>query len=169
MISRYQVNKLFFSRWSFASASSARNPCHFGSQADFAISVFWEVRIKKCASLVSLLQDVPNLCHEKCSVSSRLSMNSSNHSERSRKRSSASRLSSLFLFFWFLRMIRTTLVGLVRHFAHELDLLTSAAMSMLPMSCSQNWWITLEQQVVRSCPCCIKLSSTLWSTVVFDR
>ena len=144
MISRYQVTKLFFSRWSFASASSARSPCHFGSQADFAISVFWEVSIKKCASLVSLLQDVPNLCRYKCSVSSRLSMNSSNHSERSRKRSSASRLSFLF-FFWFLRMIRTTLVGLVRHFAHQLDLLTNAAMSMLTMSCSQNWWITLEQ------------------------
>ena len=37
----YQVTKLLCSRYCFASASSARSPCHFGSQADFAISVFW--------------------------------------------------------------------------------------------------------------------------------
>ena len=37
MICCYQVTKLFCSRYSFASASSARSPCHLGSLADFAI------------------------------------------------------------------------------------------------------------------------------------
>ena len=55
-------------------------------------------------------------------------------------------------------MIRITLVALVRNFPLELDLLkTNPAMSMLT-NCSQNWWITLEQQEVRSCPFCIQLS-----------
>ena len=40
-----QVTKLFCTRQSFASASSARNPCYFGSQAYVAISVFWEVSV----------------------------------------------------------------------------------------------------------------------------
>ena len=46
--------------------------------------------------------------------------------------------------------------GLVRHFALELDLL-KPAMSMFRTNCSQNWWITLAQQEVRSCPFCIQL------------
>ena len=43
VIGRYQVTKLFCTRWSFASTFSARSPCYLGSQADIAISVFWEV------------------------------------------------------------------------------------------------------------------------------
>ena len=88
------------------------------------------------------------------SVSSGLSVDSSNHSGRSHKRSSASRQPSLFFMFvlGFLRVIHTTFVGLVRHFALELDLLTNPAVSMLTTNCSQNWWITLEQREVRSCP-----------------
>ena len=42
VIRRYQVTKLFCPRQIFASASSARSPCHFGSQADVAISVSCE-------------------------------------------------------------------------------------------------------------------------------
>ena len=40
VICRYQVTKHFCSRWSFASASSARGFRYFCSQADVAISVF---------------------------------------------------------------------------------------------------------------------------------
>ena len=112
------------------------------------------------------------MCAGACNyASSGLSVNSSNHSGRSRKRLSESRLPSLFLLsFGFLRVIRTTLAGVVRHFALELDMLkTNPVMSMLTTNCSQNWWITLEQQEVRSCAFCIHLSSLLWSTVVFDR
>ena len=54
-------------------------------------------------------------------------------------------------------MICTTLVGPVRHFALELDVLANSAMSMLTTNYSQNWWITLEQQEVRSCPFCLKI------------
>ena len=80
------------------------------------------------------------------SVFSRLSANSSNHSGRSRKQSSASRLPSHFFFcLVLLRVIRTSLVGLVRHFAFELDLLTNPSMPMLATNWSQNWWITLER------------------------
>ena len=63
-----QVSKIFCPRWSFVSASSSRRPCHFGSPADFAFSVFWEVSIKYCASLIliPLSLDVPNLSPEKC-------------------------------------------------------------------------------------------------------
>ena len=43
MICRYQVTKLFCSRWSFASASSARGFCYLGSQASVAIWVLREV------------------------------------------------------------------------------------------------------------------------------
>ena len=43
VISRCQVTKFFCPTQSFASASSARSPCRLGSQADFAIFVFWEV------------------------------------------------------------------------------------------------------------------------------
>ena len=42
-------------------------------------------------------------------------------------------------------------------------------LQILRCRCSQNWWITLEQQEVRSCPFCFLLSSTLRSTVVFER
>ena len=38
---------------------------------------------------------------------------------------------------------------------------------MLTTNCSQNWWITLEQQEVRNCQFCILVSSLDWSTVVF--
>ena len=40
-----QVTKLFCSRYHFATASSARSHCHFGSRANFAISVSWEVSV----------------------------------------------------------------------------------------------------------------------------
>ena len=97
-------------------------------------------------------------------------MNSSNHSGRSRKRSSASRLSSLFLFWFWASRDCTSFLELVRQFALGLDLLkTNPAMSMLKMNCYPNWRTTREQQEVRNCPFCIKLSSPLWSTVVFDR
>ena len=43
VICRYQVTKLFRSRFCFASASSARGFWYFGSPADVAISVFQEV------------------------------------------------------------------------------------------------------------------------------
>ena len=67
-------------------------------------------------------------------------------------------------------VIRTTLVGLVRHFALGLDLLkANLAMSMLTTNCSRNWWITLEQQEVRSSLFCKQVSYPLWSIVVFDR
>ena len=39
----YQVTKLFCPKYCFANEPPARNPCYFGSQADIAISVFWEV------------------------------------------------------------------------------------------------------------------------------
>ena len=80
------------------------------------------------------------MCAGACtSVSSRLSVNSSNHSGRSRKGPSASRLSSVFLllFCFFFGLIRTTFVGPVRH-ALELDLLTDLAMSMLMTKCSRS-------------------------------
>ena len=59
-------------------------------------------------------------------------------------------------------MICTTLVGLVRHFALELHLLPNPAMSMLTTNCSQNWWITLEQQEARSCPFCFPSFGQPW-------
>ena len=43
VIGRNQVTKLFCTKWSFASTFSAGSPCYLGSQADIAISVFWEV------------------------------------------------------------------------------------------------------------------------------
>ena len=43
MICCYQVTKLFCSRYCFASASSARNPRHLGSQTCFTNSIFWVV------------------------------------------------------------------------------------------------------------------------------
>ena len=46
VISRYQVTKLFCSRYCFASASSARSLCNFGTQEGIATSVFWEASIK---------------------------------------------------------------------------------------------------------------------------
>ena len=102
------------------------------------------------------------------SVSSKLSVNSSNHSGRSRKRSSESRLSSLYFCSGFLRVICTSLLGKVRHFVLELELLRNPAMPMLTTNCFQKRWITLEQREVRSCPLCIHLSSLPWSTVVSD-
>ena len=39
----YQVTKLVCWTYCFASASSAGSPCHLGSQAYFAISVFWQM------------------------------------------------------------------------------------------------------------------------------
>ena len=45
VITRFQVTKLFCSRYCFTSAFPARRTCHVASQADFAISVFREVRI----------------------------------------------------------------------------------------------------------------------------
>ena len=42
-------------------------------------------------------------------------------------------------------------------------------MSILKTDCFDNWWTTQERQDVRNCPCCVLLSSPLWSTVVFDR
>ena len=39
----HQITELFCKRCCFANASSARSPCHLGSQAYFAISVFREV------------------------------------------------------------------------------------------------------------------------------
>ena len=62
----YHITKLFCLRYCFASASSARCPRGLGSLADFALSVLWEVNINTVLFWVSLLQDVPNLSHEKC-------------------------------------------------------------------------------------------------------
>ena len=39
----YQVSKLFCPKYCFANELLARSPCYFVSQADIAISVFWEV------------------------------------------------------------------------------------------------------------------------------
>ena len=64
------------------------------------------------------------MCAGACtSVSSRLSVNSSNHSGRSRKRSSASRLPSLFFFGRVFEGDPHQSPGVVRHFALGLDLL----------------------------------------------
>ena len=41
----YQVTKIFSTRYSSATASSARGPCNFGPLADLAISVFREMSI----------------------------------------------------------------------------------------------------------------------------
>ena len=43
VISCYHVTKLFCAMRCFTNASSAGSSCNFGSQAYFAISVFWEV------------------------------------------------------------------------------------------------------------------------------
>ena len=66
------------------------------------------------------------------------------------------RITPRFVSFGFLEVIRTSLLELVRHFAFGLDVLkTNLAMWMLATICHQNWWLTLEQQEVRSCPFCI--------------
>ena len=105
VISCNQVTKIFGTRWSFASASSAMRPCNFGSQADFAISVcakwVWLLWFLNFESRIWVLKNV--CAGAGTSVSWRFSVNSSNDWGRSRKRSSESRLSSLFLFlFWVL-------------------------------------------------------------------
>ena len=78
----YQVTKFFCSRYCFASASSARSPCHFGSKTDFAISAFWEVSIKTAHFLVatfegrSASEPWEKFASAGTSVSSRFSVNS---------------------------------------------------------------------------------------------
>ena len=48
----YQVTELRCSRYCITSASSARCPCHLGSQAYFAMSVFLGSEYKYCSSLI---------------------------------------------------------------------------------------------------------------------
>ena len=62
----HQVTKLFCSKYCFASASSARSPCHLGSQAYFAISIFWEVSENTALPRCHFCGAVPNLSNEKC-------------------------------------------------------------------------------------------------------
>ena len=96
-----------FSAWGRA-PPSARCPGHFGSQTDFGISVFRKASINTVLpwfwyhfGRTFRIWVLRNVCGCMHFVSSRLSLNSSNHSGRSRKRSSVSRLPSLFLFsFW---------------------------------------------------------------------
>ena len=56
VISCNQITKLFSLRYCFASASSSRNPCHFGSQACFAILVIWELSLNIVLPWISLLR-----------------------------------------------------------------------------------------------------------------
>ena len=87
-------------------------------------------------------------------LSSRLSVNSSNHTGRSRKRSSESRLPTLFVIvFGLWGVIRSSVLGPVRHFALGLDLLkTNPAMSKLMTNSYQNWRTGRAQEEVRNCP-----------------
>ena len=101
------------------------------------------------------------MCAGACnSVSSIFSVNSSNHSGRSRKRVVRFfPVIPLFTLVFELRVIRNTLMELVRHFVLGLDLLkTNPAMSMLTTNCSQNWWIS---------PFCVQLSSPSLVNCVF--
>ena len=67
-------------------------------------------------------------------------------------------------------MIRTSFLKLVRHVALELDKKrTNPAMSVLKTNCYQNWRTTREQQAVRNCRFCKKLSPPLWSIAALDR
>ena len=77
----------------------------------------------------------------------------------------------LFCFgFGFLDLSPSSFLKPDRHVALRPDLMrTSMAMSMLRTNWYQNLMTTLEQQEVRSCPFCKKMSSSLWPTVVFDR
>ena len=91
----------------FASTSSAKSPCHLGSLADLVNSIFWEVSITNCVSLMHLSQDVTNLSQENCvRVQALLHLRNylrtpPTNSGRSRKRSSEDPLLSLFWFlFW---------------------------------------------------------------------
>ena len=91
--------KLFCSRHCFASASSAKCPCHLGSQAYFPISIFWEVKINTVLPGSHFCRDVPDLSHEKflrLQVFLRSPSSSSGHCGKSRKRSPVDRLLSVF-------------------------------------------------------------------------
>ena len=68
VILRYQVTKLFCSKYCFARASSVRRTCYFGSQADVAFSVLSRSVYNYCASsiMTRLLEYVPNLSRENC-------------------------------------------------------------------------------------------------------
>ena len=109
VIRRYEITKNFRSGHDCTGASSARSPCHFGFQADLAISVLREVN--KDAVLtpnpVPLLLATPLVSHGKNLEASRysgnlsstrFSLNSPSHSGRPREESPRASSLSSFLF-----------------------------------------------------------------------
>ena len=93
-------------------------------------------------------------------VSSRFSVNSSNHSRGSRTRTTESRLSSLFLFLFWVNLASFLVPD--RHFALVLDLkmyLMSPAVSMLRINWYQDLTRIQGQQEVRHFPSRIESSS----------
>ena len=146
----------------FASALSARSPCNFGSQADFAIAVFWEVSVENASWIFTPLSlDV--LSPEKCvrvqtllCPPDYLWTPPTIQEDLAKGRPSLDSHPSFYFGFGFLGVIRTSFPELARHVALGLDLLkTNTAMSMLKTNCNQNWRTTGEKQEVRNGPFCM--------------
>ena len=125
----YQSPKKFCPKYGCASAFSAGSPCYLGLHADVAVSVFREVSLKYCAYPIPLFSAALKLTHEKNSsvrpsvlglfLSTRFSLNSSDHSGRSRNRSShTGSVSSFCLFFRFLLVLATFLAVLGCSYSH---------------------------------------------------
>ena len=132
----YKVTKPFCSRYCFASASSARSPCHLGSQAYLAILIFREVTKKMYFSDATYVgrSDWEMCAGAGTSVSSRFSVNASNHFKKvSQSVSRCSIVVPLFIFVLGFSLNRASFLVPDRHFALLLDLkmyLTSPAVAM---------------------------------------
>ena len=119
MVCCYQVTKIDSSRYGFALASSARNPCNFGPLTDLAISVFREMsmNIMLTQILTSLCMSAPKRLHEKnwleslpimelISSSTKFSLNSCSHSGISGSSHRLRQFNHGLLFNWLLEFCR---------------------------------------------------------------